>query len=336
LVDFVVDKRRWTIDKGRKSMFVIKRFVLAFVRLTLAAGLALSASVALNFPFHYDRPIPPAEVEALKKYYSTQYQRQKIANPADTVVPDEASTYVRLAKNARHKFRIEDQVRAFAKRFNLQDKAVLEIGSGSGYLQDVVDNYTGLDIAPTAAHYYHKKFVVGSATALPFPNDSFDAIWSIWVFEHVPNPEQALAEARRVTKDSGLLFLLPAWNVPSWAATGHNLRPYSDLGWREKLVKATIPLRSSLAFQAASALPVRALRAATARFGPARLRYRRLKPNYKHYWQVDSDAVNSIDSHEAMLWFTSRGDECLSCGENPVFFPFFHEPLIVRVDKGPN
>ena len=317
-------------------MAVIKRFVRASVRLILAAGLALSASIAVNFPYHYDRPIPPAEVEAQRQYYSAQYHREKITNSADTTVPDEASPYVRLAKNARHKFRIEDQVRAFVERFNLQDKAVLEIGSGSGYLQDVVGNYTGLDIAPTAARYYHKKFVVGSATALPFPDNSFDAIWSIWVFEHVPNPEQALSEARRVTKDGGLLYLLPAWNVPPWAATGHNLRSYSDLGWREKLVKATISLRSSLAFQAAFALPVRALRDSVARLGPTRLRYRRLEPNYEHYWQVDSDAVNSIDGHEALLWFTTRGDECLNCGKNPIFFPLFHEPLIVRVDKGRN
>ena len=318
--------------KGRKSMLVIKGFVLAFVRLALVAGLALSASVAINFPYHYDRPIPPAEVEALKKYYAGVYGGVE-EEPAEVAVEDD-SEYVRFAKNARHHFRIEDQVRAFVERFNLHDRAVLEIGSGSGYLQDLVDNYTGLDIAPTAARYYHKKFIVGSATALPFPDNSFDVIWSIWVFEHVPNPEQALAEARRVTTNGGLLFLLPAWNVPSWAATGHNIRPYANLGWREKIVKATIPVRSSMAFQAASALPVRALRAAAARIGPTRLRYRRLEPNYEHYWQADSDAVNSIDGHEAMLWFTSRGDECLSCGENPVFFPLFHQPLIVRVQKG--
>jgi hypothetical protein len=43
--------------------------------------------------------------------------------------------------------------------------AVLEIGSGRGYLQDVAQNYTGLDISPSVARFYHKKFVLGSATA---------------------------------------------------------------------------------------------------------------------------------------------------------------------------
>ncbi|MGZ8533266.1 MAG: methyltransferase domain-containing protein [Candidatus Binatia bacterium] len=40
------------------------------------------------------------------------------------------------------------------------------------------------------------------------------------MFEHVPNPEQAFREARRVTRDNGLIFLLPAWNCVSWAAEG--------------------------------------------------------------------------------------------------------------------
>jgi Methylase involved in ubiquinone/menaquinone biosynthesis len=75
-------------------------------------------------------------------------------------------------------------------------------------LQDAAQNYTGLDISPNVARFYHKKFVLGSATAMPFPDNSFEAIWSIWVFEHVPNPEQAFREARRVMRDNGVLFFV--------------------------------------------------------------------------------------------------------------------------------
>jgi SAM-dependent methyltransferase len=80
---------------------------------------------------------------------------------------------------------------------------------------------------------------------MPFPDDSFDGVWSIWVFEHVPNPEQAFREARRVTRDGGVLFLLPAWNCPPWAAQGYEVRPYSDFNWWGKSSRASIPLRSS-------------------------------------------------------------------------------------------
>jgi hypothetical protein len=48
---------------------------------------------------------------------------------------------------------------------------------------------------------------------------------------------------------------------------------------------------------------------------------------------ADSDAVNSIDSHEAMLWFLSRGDECLNCEDASMFLPIYSTPLIIRVNK---
>ena len=94
------------------------------------------------------------------------------------------------------------------EHFNLAQKLVLEIGSGRGYLQDIAENYVGLDISPSVARFYHKKFVLGTATALPFPDDSFDGIWSIWVFEHVPNPEQGIPRVRRVTRNNGVILLI--------------------------------------------------------------------------------------------------------------------------------
>jgi hypothetical protein len=40
---------------------------------------------------------------------------------------------------------------------------------------------------------------------------------------------------------------------------------------------------------------------------------------------------NSLDRYEISLWFTSRGDEFLNCGER-----FFNEKdvLVIRVHKG--
>jgi len=136
----------------------------------------------------------------------------------------------------------------------------LDIGSGGGSLQDAAQNYTGLDISPTAARFYHKKFVVGSATAMPFPDNSFKGAWSIAVLEHVSNPEQALYETRRILKDNGVFFLFPAWNCRSWAADGYDVRPYSDFNLWGKLIKAGIPIRSSVPFRMASLLPNRFIR----------------------------------------------------------------------------
>jgi SAM-dependent methyltransferase len=307
------------------------KYVIAAVSLFAGAGLVLIIVIsAIHFPYNVDAPLTRGEVEAAQKYYTEAYRKPVSENQERS---EYETKYIRVAEAAANDFRIEEQISAFVKRFNLSDQPVLEIGSGRGYLQDAAQNYTGLDISPSVARFYHKKFVLGSATAMPFPDNSFEAIWSIWVFEHVPNPEQAFREARRVMRDNGVLFLFPAWNCTSWAADGYEVRPYSDFGVAGKLIKASIPLRSSQLFKVMALVPNRIVRRFVARFGPTRLRYRRLNPNYEKYWVRDSDAVNSIDSHEAILWFLSRGDECLNCDDASVFLPMGSVPFIIRVHK---
>lgn len=151
-------------------------------------------------------------------------------------------------------------MKEFVQRYSLQNKRVLEVGAGSGKLQDIVEDYTGLDISSTAKRFFHKRFVVGSATSMPFPDNEFDAIWTINVLEHVPKPEEALSEMRRVLKNGGLLYLSPAWQCRSWAADGHGVRPYSDFNIKGKLIKASIPLRDSIAFRSLYTFPIRFLR----------------------------------------------------------------------------
>jgi SAM-dependent methyltransferase len=311
-------------------MISLSKYWKALIRVGVVyIGIAVLISV-LHFPFDVDEPLSQEQVEAARKYYTEAYEKP-VSDTQQTT--DYETKYLRVAAAAAKEYRIEEQVSSFVSQFNLSDRAVLEVGSGRGYLQDLAQNYTGLDISPTVARFYHKKFVLGSATAMPFPDDSFDGVWSIWVFEHVPNPEQAFREARRVTRDKGVLFLLPAWNCTSWAAEGYEVRPYSDFDLDGKIIKASIPLRSSTPFILTSLLPNRLLRDVVGRFGPTRLRYRRLTPNYEKYWGADSDAVNSIDVHEALLWFRSRGDECLNCPAATLVMGSM--PLILRVHKSP-
>lgn len=307
-------------------MGTLSKYWVALKHVTIAVVAIIIVVGALDFPYDVDAPLTRQELKAAQKYYTEAYQKPVSKNQATS---EYETKYIRVAEEAAEAAHIEEQVTAFVKRFNLSDRPVLEIGSGRGYLQDAAQNYTGLDISPTVARFYHKKFILGSATAMPFPDDSFDGVWSIWVFEHVPNPEQAFFEARRVTRDGGMLFLLPAWNCTPWAAEGYQVRSYSDFELGGKIIKATIPLRSGL--DVLALVPINIVRSLVARFGATRLRYRRLRPNYDKYWVADSDAVNSIDRHEAMLWFLTRGDECLNCdGESALRSSM---PLIIRVHK---
>ncbi len=208
-----------------------------------------------------------------------------------------------------------EHLAAFVTAYGLQNKRCLEVGAGRGGLQNVVQNYIGLDIATSAKEYFSKPFLAGSASELPFEDNSFNGIWSIWVYEHVPDLEQALSELRRVIKPGGFLYLAPAWRCRSWYADGIPVRPYADLSLKNKLIKGSLPLRNSRMAQAVTLLPQRLSRRATYQASgkkPLSLRVKRLTPNYTTYWMPDSDAVNGIDPHEFILWFTSRGDICLS------------------------
>ena len=244
--------------------------------------------------------------------------------------------YEETAREMAALFDIEGQIRRFATQYELSGKRVLEVGSGRGYLQDIVPDYTGLDLSPTVAGRYHKPFVAASATAMPFADNAFDAIWTVWVLEHIPEPERALREMRRVLKPGGMLFLMVAWNCTPWAAGGFNVRPYSDFNWRGKAVKASLAIRGSRWFLPLRLLPVRAVRWTHYRISGrgARLRYSRLEPNYEIYWEPDSDAAVSLDAYETYLWFRAMGDECLNCpGGGEQYLDVAGGPLILRIRK---
>ena len=116
---------------------------------------------------------------------------------------------------------------------------------------------------------------------MPFADGEFDAAWSIWVLEHIPNPQAALSEIRRVVKPGGVILMWPAWDCKPWAADGYEARPYSDFGMVGKLVKASIPVRNSYPFWFLGTVPSRIIRSLASWTGPTRLHYRRLEPNYR-------------------------------------------------------
>lgn len=208
-------------------------------------------------------------------------------------------------------------VQRFVRDFALKGKRCVEVGCGRGAFQDLVDDYTGIDLSTALSPAMHKPFVIASATTLPFAENSFDALWTIAVLEHVPGPELALEEMRRVLKPGGVILLLPAWQCRLWAADGYQVRPYSDFSIKGKLIKASIPIRDSVAFRSAFVFPRRVLNTVRNRLAARKsravpFRIRELEANFSHFWAADGDAVNWMDPFDAIEWFTSRGDQCLS------------------------
>ncbi len=234
-----------------------------------------------------------------KDFYSKQYQEDKYCTTIDMV---------------QHSF--YKDLEAFLQRNPRYRKGkCLEIGSGRGALQDIVDDYTGVDVSDAVGKYYHKPVVPGcDARQLPFEDNTFDLVWSYAVWEHIPNPQKAFEETIRVIKNGGVFLLRPAWNCRPWAADGYSVRPYSDFNILGKIYKFFIPLLDSKIYRAAYILPKRLFYSVLYKtFGRNhKLIYKKLKANYEFFWESDSDACNSLDPYLVMLWFESMGCKILS------------------------
>lgn len=91
---------------------------------------------------------------------------------------------------------------------------ILDIGAGEGdYTPYLRSNVVSLDLDIDNLKTIPGKKVVGSATNLSFPNNTFDGIWSCAVLEHIEI--NYIPEAIRVTKPNGVIFILtPNRNSP--------------------------------------------------------------------------------------------------------------------------
>jgi SAM-dependent methyltransferase len=99
--------------------------------------------------------------------------------------------------------------------------------------------------------------VRGDATALPFPDATFDAVVTSEVLEHIPDDVGALAELRRVVRRGGLVAVtVPSWfpEKVSWmlsdeyhapAVVGGHVRIYSATELKAKLRAAGLEVAGS-------------------------------------------------------------------------------------------
>lgn len=92
---------------------------------------------------------------------------------------------------------------------------ILEVGGGESGLSAMLfptAQITNIDCNPDYANSACNQqervtYICGDATRLPFENCSFDAVTMFDLLEHIPNHQQAIAEAIRVLKPGGYLLL---------------------------------------------------------------------------------------------------------------------------------
>ena len=92
---------------------------------------------------------------------------------------------------------------------------VLEVGCGRGSMIKKIKNFstkTGIDPSRQAIEYAKitvpdADFFVGFAEKLPFPDESFDFVYSLEVFEHVQEYDLMVSEMVRVLKKDGVAYI---------------------------------------------------------------------------------------------------------------------------------
>ena len=129
-----------------------------------------------------------------------------------TYYDDFANWYERERHDGYHA--LIDQLQTDIVKSHCVGRDVLEVGCGTGMIlkeiHPVARRAVGIDISPgmlAQAEERGLEVVEGTATALPFEDDSFDVIYSFKVLAHVEEIELAMREVARVLRPGGMAAL---------------------------------------------------------------------------------------------------------------------------------
>ncbi|MCS6800733.1 MAG: class I SAM-dependent methyltransferase [Chloroflexota bacterium] len=121
-----------------------------------------------------------------------------------------------------------------------QGGSVLDVGCGEGFVAAYLTArleqlwLVGLDASAAALRYANdqtqlRRFLQGDAAALPVADRSVDLVIALEVLEHLPSPEWALCELRRVSRGP---VIVSTPNQPFFAGANlarlKNLRTWGD------------------------------------------------------------------------------------------------------------
>jgi SAM-dependent methyltransferase len=178
----------------------------------------------------------------LVKYFFDRFPAQTTKTAASANRSPEEIYALRLAwANAAHDYENEICSFAWVPRLWLQDRDILDLGSdlggrstawaihfGARHLLGVETSTEATQFATdfAAAKEIYADFRVGTGEAIPFADQSVDAILSNDVFEHLRDPEQTLAECWRILRPGGLAILrFPQAYHPFESHLGHVTHP---------------------------------------------------------------------------------------------------------------
>jgi SAM-dependent methyltransferase len=150
-----------------------------------------------------------SDVSAAREFW-TNYQPGLRASRAPVGSPEF------LTEVETRRYALEPDIPELVRFERWADRDVLEAGCGIAtdgmrFIRAGA-RYTGLDFSPTALEFAERRvhleggqalFVHGSVTDLPFPDASFDLVYSNGVIHHVHDTRRAIDEFHRVLRPGG-------------------------------------------------------------------------------------------------------------------------------------
>jgi SAM-dependent methyltransferase len=143
-------------------------------------------------------------------------------NPCNSSYSTESDRRAYFEEIERVRFETEPHIPIVARFDQFKDKDVLEVGCGIG-----TDGFqfakhgarlTGIDLTPAAIAMTRERFeifgipgrfeIANAEERIPFPDDSFDHIYSCGVIHHSPNTEAIVREMRRVLRPGGTFCVM--------------------------------------------------------------------------------------------------------------------------------
>src|SRR5439155_17424870 len=121
---------------------------------------------------------------------------------------------------------------------------LLDVGGGYGRLAAPLaesHNVTLVDVSPELLEQARENcppevtLVLADARALPFPDESFDAVLALDLLAHLPDLSAGLAELRRVARPGARVVFDPTNAIPLWV-----LRYPAYVNWRPKRLALTL------------------------------------------------------------------------------------------------
>ena len=157
------------------------------------------------------------------------------------------------------------------KHYIPKQATFLDVGCGAGYslmkaFTELECEVQGIDPEPgahgvgrfTQGLWKERPIIQANAEQLPFPDASFDVVYSSHVLEHVNSEEYALQEMKRVLKPNGVLIigmptaamsciaLLSAWFFTTHISIYHFVRSIGSKEMFTRFVRIILPTSHSV------------------------------------------------------------------------------------------